>query len=665
MDTNHGNELEPDALRQNPAWRALNTPLPFPVSVRRWLFRNREDWRTVVRASGLPGTVQHAVALIVRRTRLWRSEKTEVARELCAHFTDGIVSGREAEELCRAFGDPKAAATLIRNAKRRGRPLWWQTWRYGSRGIGVVLLVLLGIYGVMALLFFAYRPSIKRNFAAELNAPILAVPEAQRAWPVYFEAIKKIGKLPDSLVTTQMPETGTGKPQEPEDTWPQKPRDRRWPEAAAWVESQRDGVAMIRRAAGMEHLGFPLLNQLPEDYRRWQAELAGTTLEAAIAREANPPLVGVLLPYLGEFRIMARMIVVDARIAAQTNDADRFVGDIRAMCGLARQCDEVDTFINKLVQVAILGLAEETLKEWLNADALTPVHLRDLAHQFGAFDNSVIRAPLDLERNFLRDFVQRSYSDDGHGNGHMTHEGLRMLESITTSANSPFVEPGHETILALAGPLSVAGMASRKELLAEMERLFALSEREGSTPQWERAESAADVAVVRLSEGVVSRARYAMLITLIPALGKVHASIEQARQTRDGILVALATESYRREHGVYPPALDALVPGLLPSVPVDRYDGKPLKYRIIGDGSATVPVIYSIGVDRIDDGGRGPKDPRNVANMFAYKTPARMQQIMSDPGLIRDQFGGDWVLYRPHTEPAGGPGKQNVPQKPE
>lgn len=57
---------------------------------------------------------------------------------------------------------------------------------------------------------------------------------------------------------------------------------------------------------------------------------------------------------------------------------------------------------------------------------------------------------------------------------------------------------------------------------------------------------------------------------------------------------------YQLENGKPPRGLSQLVPDYLPSVPEDPFGGGPLVYRLQGDGH----VLYSIGPNRRDDGGR-------------------------------------------------------------
>jgi hypothetical protein len=66
------------------------------------------------------------------------------------------------------------------------------------------------------------------------------------------------------------------------------------------------------------------------------------------------------------------------------------------------------------------------------------------------------------------------------------------------------------------------------------------------------------------------------------------------------LLTAIALERFRVRRGAYPESLDLLIPELLSSVPLDFMDGQPLRYRRTEDGHF---LLYSIGVDCIDDGG--------------------------------------------------------------
>jgi hypothetical protein len=63
-----------------------------------------------------------------------------------------------------------------------------------------------------------------------------------------------------------------------------------------------------------------------------------------------------------------------------------------------------------------------------------------------------------------------------------------------------------------------------------------------------------------------------------------------------GILV----EQHRARTGSYPESLDAIAPELGGSLPADPFTGEAYQYQPSDDGF----LLYSVGMNRIDDGGR-------------------------------------------------------------
>ncbi len=64
-------------------------------------------------------------------------------------------------------------------------------------------------------------------------------------------------------------------------------------------------------------------------------------------------------------------------------------------------------------------------------------------------------------------------------------------------------------------------------------------------------------------------------------------------------IAALAAERYRQAHKKWPDSLDKLCPRFLSAVPLDPFDGEPLRYRRVEDGV----IIYSISSDGVDNNG--------------------------------------------------------------
>jgi hypothetical protein len=91
---------------------------------------------------------------------------------------------------------------------------------------------------------------------------------------------------------------------------------------------------------------------------------------------------------------------------------------------------------------------------------------------------------------------------------------------------------------------------------------------------------------------------------MLPAIDKVQSSAERCEQGQRNVHVAFALAAYQRDHGRYPAKLDELAPRYLEKIPDDLFAGKPLIYRLEDKGY----LLYSVGVNGTDDGGRGYGD---------------------------------------------------------
>lgn len=86
---------------------------------------------------------------------------------------------------------------------------------------------------------------------------------------------------------------------------------------------------------------------------------------------------------------------------------------------------------------------------------------------------------------------------------------------------------------------------------------------------------------------------------LLPSLIKVPQITSRVTASHRMTEMALAATRYRLEHGHYPTSADQMVPAYLPAIPIDPFDGKPLRMKTDAEGL----LFYSVGVDRIDNGG--------------------------------------------------------------
>ena len=131
------------------------------------------------------------------------------------------------------------------------------------------------------------------------------------------------------------------------------------------------------------------------------------------------------------------------------------------------------------------------------------------------------------------------------------------------------------------------------------------------------------------------------LNALMPQMGGTYGYAEAITQRRDAALAEIALELYRREFGDYPATLGQLTPRYMPAVPIDRFDGKQLKYKL----ETGRPLVYSTGNDRADNGGVLGVGQNANRRAMIWRPPGREvhQASQREPSAV----GTDWILWPP------------------
>lgn len=191
---------------------------------------------------------------------------------------------------------------------------------------------------------------------------------------------------------------------------------------------------------------------------------------------------------------------------------------------------------------------------------------------------------------------------------------------------------------AIQEAMAVVPLMAKDQLRLFEEALidWSLYESAGDAEAHERVRQLA----ARLDGDSIYRRRRMALDTVLPALGRVGPALRAGLAERDATRVMLALESYRTDLGQYPDTLDALVPQYIDQLPPDPHRAtESFVYRVV-DPQASDPaaayVLYSIGADRVDDGGRWPDDWR------------------ANP-LTSASASGDHLFNRPRPQPPAEP----------
>lgn len=271
-----------------------------------------------------------------------------------------------------------------------------------------------------------------------------------------------------------------------------------------------------------------------------------------------------------------RVLQVLALDAMRAGDVDQALDAIEALMQVAHAGSSDGFLIYVLSQFRTERCALNAAECLLGSSLLDAQQLRRL---------SSILEPIDSRRSFQRGWQLERASIAETFNG--ICEGKIIATDVATSSNEP---PAPEWARFIP------------EFMIREEQLMAV---DALTPFIEVADDplealrGAERARKRL-DALPKKHGFSRLFVFDPSRS---ATLYVSRAVKFNCTkAALAAERFRLDHGRLPATWDDLVPAYLDEVPPDHFDdGAPLRLAKTHDGI----VIYSVGFDRIDDGGRG------------------------------------------------------------
>jgi len=298
--------------------------------------------------------------------------------------------------------------------------------------------------------------------------------------------------------------------------------------------------------------------------------------EAAALPHARYPIdltqgFNALSPWLAQVRQCARVLELEALMRIEQGDPNQALQSVRTGLALAQSLKS-PLLIEYLVRIAANALQLQTLERIMSRTALTHEQLQGMAKLIRASETTGnIRYALMGEMCTGLSFFRMP---------------LRDMAGMAGSDNP---------LPALAlGPMRALGLLKRDAL----SYLDIMQDYINATklPSPERQ------AVAKAITQEVEQGKRGGFLTrmIVPALGRVMELESRAQAHRLVAYCALAVEQYRLAFGRLPESLDKLVPEYVDTIPLDPFDGQPLRYRSLERGF----VVYSIGEDLSDDGGK-------------------------------------------------------------
>lgn len=304
------------------------------------------------------------------------------------------------------------------------------------------------------------------------------------------------------------------------------------------------------------------------------------------------PSITMLLPEMSRCRTAALLLQLDARHQLAAKNVPQALVDINAMFRLAQGVGQEPLIIGALVSCGIDHMAVYTLQEALpavtNDKDLSVLHVVDAASE-----SRVIGRALQGEEAF----------------GLSVFSDLAAGRMTTAALNGENPQGGTAIDVLGQGPsaLAVRVFFIPHDLVAY--RKMITSYREAASKPY--VEGHAMLAQAGPPDGLLTR-------IIVPALNRFLTQEDLAVAHQAEAQTAIALTYFRLAHGVFPPTLDALVPEYLDDMPVDPFDGRPLRFVVKPDKC----LIYSVGPDGKDDGGL-PYDEKSMTGDFVLSLPLR------------------------------------------
>lgn len=396
---------------------------------------------------------------------------------------------------------------------------------------------------------------------AELNAWRNAVPDTENGALLLNEAFLLIRTLPDNrsneVVELKLLER-----------------------ANEWEPSTRASVAE-----------YAQLNELALAKVREALELSASRFPADFSFGPDTPL-----PHLARLKEMARILQLRSCLAADEGRGPASAEDISTLVRLARTLDDEPIAISFLVRCAIVQMAVKATERNLNRTGFGEDASAALQRAFAESPNSNLLARAFIgERATMAPAFRLSRSEA---------EAITRDDDDARNPRPPQRYSGKAGIFNWATGFFERDLNFYLQTMGKSISLAALQ-----PPAALALTNHFDQATTRASKRL-----YILSAMSLPSFTKIAVRDATIQANAKLAVVALAIERFRIARGKLPETLEELVPRFLDRVPHDPFDGKPLRYRQL----PTRYVIYSVGSDGNDDGGREPPARRKSSDKTSY-----------------------------------------------
>jgi len=265
-----------------------------------------------------------------------------------------------------------------------------------------------------------------------------------------------------------------------------------------------------------------------------------------------------------KLRSLVKLLALDARVKVLRGDADGALQSVAAIFAASDTLGHQPTILGQTVRFVTLNAALGEAEFLLGEADFSAEQLSQLQERIAASD------------------VQGNLTYGLLGERALGLQSFRQINSPTpaTSATGDPARPVDcQKYLEL---MSESIAASRQPYPGGLKRVqhftTQLDAKARSAPPWDQG-------------------KYTLTAMVLPLITNAFDRCTQTLAKRDVLVTAIAALRYRLELREFPSELNDLAPDYLTAIPIDPYDGKPLRLR----ARSGKVVVYSVGKDGKDD----------------------------------------------------------------
>ncbi len=348
---------------------------------------------------------------------------------------------------------------------------------------------------------------------------------------------------------------------------------RKNPSIAEFLEQQAPFLEQMRAASHKSH---------------WYMPMEGDTV------------VGCLLPFVQQFRAVARDFQVSAMRHLGAGDVDLAMEDCLTLMRLARLAGRQGCLVEMLVASAIEGMATQSAAHIVASGQCSGTQLEAFAEALNALSPppGIDRRHLEMERAMALDAIANIARGRGDPSIYLAYEapGSRLpVKGFFGGLTRASIDWDQVCVQFNQQFDRLADLTDENNLEAVQQAIEA----------FEAELETQETPVGLIGEALGGRGSRSRMVARIgasfymPAMHRMWQVQWRLAAQQEVLKTTIAVERFRLQHQRLPESLDELVPEFLAVVPQDIWSGQPLVFK----PKAGSYQVYSVGPNRKDDGG--------------------------------------------------------------